>query len=230
MDPQQKYQEEGVTPLYEEKPSSKHLTMLLFIALPFVGFLLGMQLNFPESTVVDINQNVSKQVKEVKNTSDAVSIVDSPSSGVEYRNHDYGFSFTIPSVWSDIGFTVVNKVGRDEGQRVFEFVLQGINPEDHSTASFNGSIISVYPISNYMPRECGDEPLCLPGKEIGRNNRYVFVSEYFSPEAASACYDPVDSRLGGSFYELNKKLCEEGLSIRSIEREGQESFSTFDIN
>jgi hypothetical protein len=74
-------------------PLSKYLAMVFFIALPFVGFVLGMkyekQLNFS----VNLTEQKSNSTKE-KNSTFVEKI-----STEKYLNKKYGFEFSYPSNW-----------------------------------------------------------------------------------------------------------------------------------
>jgi heme oxygenase len=82
---------------------------------------------------------------------------------------------------------------------------------------------------SYVRETCADKELCVPGEEIGRNNEYVFVSEYYSPEAFGECYVSGTEQLGGSFYVDNMKLCNERGISSYIEKQ-EKHFSTFDVS
>jgi hypothetical protein len=135
----------------------------------------------------------------------------------QYWNEEARFGLVIPEVWKRIGYSVERDVYKD-GTLSFRFILKYKN-EDGTLSNFTtGSLIRAVPIEIYTETDsCAQQELCVPGKKIGLNNTYVFVSEEFSPEAYGDCVDRT-SNLGHTFYDLNKDLCDNGPAANQPER------------
>jgi hypothetical protein len=216
----------------EVTPFSKYTALALFVILPFLGFWFGLQqipatVTNPVPSAVTTTENV--QSESTSNTS----ISKQADRGVEYQNSDYGFSLTLPDALATIGFFVEDTPsGKGMDGRQVNMYAQGIDPVSGEMSLHSVSNIGIYPISGYVTVTCEDpDGPCYPGVELGRNNKYVFVSEYFSPESYGACYDVEiegeSKQLSGLFYESNTALCSDD-SIRYPEkREG--SFSVFEV-
>ena len=140
-----------------------------------------------------------------------------------------GFSLKLPKVWQDRYYMKDRLVDEKTGEIEFSFGLLAVNPDTSNTENFSTvAIINAIPKATYVPKVCGDTPLCDEGTEIGRNNVYVFISHPTSPEAFGVCtkgtpgFDQV-------FFNANKELCVSGASSRSPELQPG-MFKSFDID
>ncbi len=127
-----------------------------------------------------------------------------------------GFSLKLPKVWQDRYYMKERLVDEKTGEIEFRFGLLALDAFTSKTVDFTTvSVIRAIPKATYVPKVCGDTPLCDEGKEIGRNNAYVFISHSTSPEAFGICADT--SPTGELFFDANRELCESGAESRSPE-------------
>ncbi len=87
MEPQTNEPESVIEPLKKVTPLSKYLAMALFIALPFLGGLVGYRLAPERMVEVPVSSNKVAEVESMVNTF------------VLYQNPDLGVSFEYPSQW-----------------------------------------------------------------------------------------------------------------------------------
>lgn len=186
------------------------LMVLTVIALQLLGFILSA--DYFTSIIKNVSETPQASVVPVREE-----IEEKPSVSVNgHTNTEYGFSFATPKSWNEIGFVVKEEGGVNGQKAVFNYYLVGQDGQGH--AHFLVSSIGVYDADTYVKGQCAAEGPCVPGSEIGKNSKYVFVSENSSPEAFGSCYETTPGTLSGDFYESNKSLCEVGPSGRQTER------------
>jgi len=143
-----------------------------------------------------------------------------------YTAEQVGFKLKVPMKWREFGFVVSTSTDQTDGFTRYKFtILAADESGERGPFSVVGSVAAV-PLEDF-PIECDGRPLCDPGVEVGRNDKYVFVSEPVSPEAFGICENgaQIDD---GAFAKRNARLCASRLDLTSPERV-RSAFQAFDI-
>lgn len=161
-------------------PLSKAVAMILFIALPFAGFFLGIQYEkYNPNRSIAQNDPASPGLSDTWQYASSPSPIPSPEPWTQYRNERYRFSFQHPNNWrvDERGAaSFVQLQSMNNG--IVDSIVGGISIIDKTwPTAHDARYLTMYTASSTCPTVAGETSgggttnvYCLTGKELPTAN------------------------------------------------------------
>ena len=151
---------------------SKLLALILFVALPFIGFWLGMKYANTRAYILEGREIAREQIAKQKNSTSTE--IDTTNWKI-YRNEDYGFEIQHPTEW------FIKDTSEGAGYASYEISMYPVNPDEYCgdllRNSSSGFFCGVSPaIQIYEKIETGEVELDTWfnfDRDIGVNNEII---------------------------------------------------------